>query len=112
MNVFENKVYSDLEKRAKSYIENGNENLENILRDIREASLYGKIESYEEIHLMDILNLDSADDIDDGYVEKHDETTGGIPISFGKEEKIDTSYLDDYEEEEEEKESGFLGFLK
>lgn len=109
LNNFINPVYNDLEQR----ILNGLDNKENIIRDIREASLYGKIQSYEEIHLMDMLNLESADDIDDGYNGIHvDKTTGGISINIDEEEKHDMSDLDDYEEEKEEEESGFLGFLK
>lgn len=111
-NIFENKVYSGLEKRAKAYASGCDIDLPTLMRDIREASLYGKIESYEEIHLLDILDLEQAEDIDDGYIQKFDETTGGIQTEFEKEEEHDMSYLDDYEEEEEEEESGFLGFLK
>jgi len=110
--IFSNQVYSDLEKRINLYLQYRTGSLENILRDIREASLYGKIESYEEIHLMDMLELKKAEDIDDGVIEMHDKTTGGITPVFEKEEKYDMSYLDDYEEKMEEEESGFLSFLK
>lgn len=111
MNTFVNEVYANLERRVRIYSENKIGNFDDIMRDIREASLYGKIESYEEIRLMDLMNLDTAEDIDDGYVEVHDRTTGGIQTTFKEEEKHDMSYLDDFEEEEEEKDTGFLGFL-
>ena len=62
------------------------------------ASLYGKIESYEEIHLMDLLPLNMADDIDDGERTVYDETTGGIPVNFitGDSCLDETSYLTVY----------------
>lgn len=104
MNSFINSIYAELEMRAKNATM---ENRNDIIRDIREASLYGKIQSYEEIHLMDLLNLEEADDID---VEFEDNRETGIKLET-QEEASDMSYLDDYEEEEEEKEEGFLGFL-
>lgn len=109
INNFINPIYNNLEKRIKE----GIEDKEKIIRDIREASLYGKIQSYEEIHLMDLLELESAEDIDDGYTGPTiNETTGGISTQFEEEETYDMSELDDYEEEKEEDDSGFLGFLK
>jgi hypothetical protein len=112
LNNFSNPVYIDLEMRIKKYLEDEEEDVEKIVRDIREASLYGKIESYEEIHLMDLLDFEQAENIDDGYVKQIDKTTGGLQVEFEEEEKHDMSYLDDYEEEEEEKDEGFLSFLK
>lgn len=111
-NIFANQTYMMLENAVKGYL-NGNGNIEDIIRDIKSASLYGKIETHEEIHLMDMLCLEKAEDIDDGYIEKHDMTTGGIPVELENEERYgDMSYLDNYEEEKEEEESGFLSFLK
>lgn len=108
---FFNTVYLEIETRIQNLGTNENDSVEKIIRDIREASLYGKIESSEEIHLMDLLNLEKNEDIDDGYRQVIDETTGGIDVTFEEKEIHDMSYLDDYEEEEEEKEEGFLGFL-
>lgn len=109
--MFENKEYARLEALVKSYVNDGEGNIDSIIRQIRAASLYGKIESYEEIHLMDLLPLNMADDIDDGERTVYDETTGGIPVNMEKEEAPDMSYLDDYDEDEEEEESGFLSGL-
>lgn len=109
--MFENKEYARLEAMAKNYVNNSEGNIEDIVRQIRAASLYGKIESYEENHLMDILPLGMADDIDDWQKNICDETTGGIPINMEQEEMPDMSYLDDYDEEEKEEESGFLSGL-
>ena len=104
MNIFVNEIYAQLEFRAKNATE---ENIDDIIRDIREASLYGKIQSFEEIHLMDLLDLKQADDIDSDFIEEKD--TG---IRLEEQEVLpDMSYLDDYEEEVEKKEEGFLGFL-
>lgn len=108
---FINTVYVDLENRIKDYMKNKNEDLELILRDIREASLYGKIASYEEIHLMDLLELEEAEDIDDHYVTVVNENTGGLQVDFKEDEKHDMSFLDDFDDDNEEKEEGFLGFL-
>lgn len=112
INNFVNPVYMDLENRITEYINDGNEDLEDIIRDIREASLYGKIQSYEEIHLMDLLDMEQNEEIDDGYVKVVNKSTGGIDVKFEEEEVHDMSYLDDYEVDEEQKEEGFLGFLK
>lgn len=112
MNQFENKIYSGLEKRVMAFNECGIGDFEDIMKDIRAASLYGDIESYEEIRLMDLMKLKEADDIDDGYIEVRDKTTGGIQVDFNEEEMHDMSYLDDYDKEEEQEEHGFLGFLK
>lgn len=109
--MFENKEYARLEALVKSYVNDGEGDIDSIIRQIRAASLYGKIESYEEIHLMDLLPLNMADDIDDGKRTVYDETTGGIPVNMEQEETPDMSYLDDYDEEEEEEESGFLSGL-
>lgn len=109
--MFENKEYARLEALVKSYVNDGEGDIDSIIRQIRAASLYGKIESYEEIHLMDLLPLNMADDIDDGERTVYDETTGGIPVNMEQEEAPDMSYLDDYDEEEEEEESGFLSGL-
>ena len=109
--MFENKEYARLEALVKNYVNDGEGDIDNIIRQIRAASLYGKIESYEEIHLMDLLPLNMADDIDDGERTVYDETTGGIPVNMEQEEAPDMSFLDDYDEEEEEEESGFLSGL-
>lgn len=109
--MFENKEYARLEALVKSYVNDGEGDIDSIIRQIRAASLYGKIESYEEIHLMDLLPLNMADDIDDGERTVYDETTGGIPVNMEQEETPDMSFLDDYDEEEEEEESGFLSGL-
>lgn len=111
MDAFINGTYAGLENRVRVYKERGEGDFESIMRDIRKAALYGDIESYEQIRLEDLMGLDTADDIDDGYIEKHDHTTGGIQTSFTDEEKYDMPELDDFEEEGNDKEEGFLTLL-
>lgn len=106
---FINITYMNLENQIKDYMKNGG-NLELIIRNIRKASLDGEIASYEEIHLMDLLELEMEEDIDDHYVQQFSKDTGGLPIILEEEEKHDMSYLDDFNDYSE-KEEGFLGFL-
>ena len=88
------------------------QNLNKLVEDIKAAAFLQKITDREAEYLLNELPLDKNEEIDDGYKPSEvSRKTGGIHIqNIGKTQgirKYIKDELDDFEEEEEQEESGF-----